>query len=200
MNKAINNSEKQQFLDYFAILSAQTEADLLQISDRIFRTTNSQNRLPVLLDEVKGLRYDLGYKLFKDIWSSCDDTDGYRPEITEFFIECFDVQEPPVVGLGEEAWFGHLPERFRIYRGCDISRIGGMSWTTDKEIALSFALGHRQFKNPDPVVVSAYVRKDHVWMATNDRNELEVLVSLESIRDPRFACYTNSCGKLSKVK
>jgi hypothetical protein len=52
---------------------------------------------------------------------------------------------------------------------------GAISWTTDKEIARTFACGHRGIRNPDPVIAVATIVKADIFAATNERRESEVL-------------------------
>jgi hypothetical protein len=60
--------------------------------------------------------------------------------------------------------------------------VRGFAWTTDRAVAEGFAGGHRGIRVPDPVIISAVIRKEHVFFATNDRSEHEVIVNPRRLR------------------
>jgi hypothetical protein len=78
--------------------------------------------------------------------------------------------------LEEGDFFYSLPDRITVYRGASRSRIdGAISWTTDIEVAQRFAHGHRGIAVPDPVVATGTINKFDVFLATNERQESEIL-------------------------
>ena len=69
-----------------------------------------------------------------------------------------------------------LPELLTVYRGGDRSRIdGGISWTTDREVALGFAGGHRGIRFRSPAIATGTIAKAYIFAAINDRSEQEII-------------------------
>lgn len=182
----LNQNNTRDFISFFNTSDDDVEAAIA----RLFSQSDSQSRLESLLHEVNWMPPRFGLKLFKNVWSACDDTSGLWDEVEHFLFQCAEVVDFRAFLTPEEhVWFGTLPDRFRVCRGCDVSRSGGLSWTTNREVALSFARGHRGVTFPNPVVLSGAVHKHDVLFATNDREEFEVLVEFASVRDKRMTSY-----------
>ncbi len=116
-------------------------------------------------------------RFMKQAWPACDDLYDYQASIRwasaslgypEDFLEVLDADE--------KAWIESCGEPFQIYRGCAEDRIDGLSWTTDRTIAESFAVGHRGISVLSPVIVSAKCSLENILFVTNDREEYEVVV------------------------
>lgn len=154
---------------------------------------SSQDRIWHLLAFLKRLNGGASEKVgfFKEHWSSTDDTYEYGGTIL-FELEGFDSADEFRLHLdeSEKAWMSSLGQRFTVYRGCDESRIDGISWTTDRSVAESFAHGHRSIRNPNPVIVSAECHQHDVLMAINDREEFEIIVDPSRLDD---VWVTTSC-------
>ena len=69
----------------------------------------------------------------------------------------------------------HLPKSLTVYRGGSRSRIAGLSWTTNLEVARNFARGIGWFAVPDPVVTTARIKRSDTFWYSNSRNEHEVI-------------------------
>lgn len=69
-----------------------------------------------------------------------------------------------------------LPGQLTVYRGQDDSAPLGLSWTLSRDVAEGFARGHRNIRNPDPVVLALDVSLSEVAFFTNDREEQEVVL------------------------
>lgn len=69
-----------------------------------------------------------------------------------------------------------LPERVTVYRGQDDSAPLGLSWTLSWDVAEGFARGHRNIRNPDPVVLALEVTRREVAFLAHDREEQEVVL------------------------
>jgi hypothetical protein len=176
--------------DWFSRYLNMTEDALEEIETQLFVRFDSHNRLAGLLDEATNLRPELAMKLFKSVWTACDDTSGFWDEVEGFLWSARDeVDYRDFLSIEEHAWFDALPDRFRVYRGCDASQSAGLSWTTSRDVALSFAGGHRGITHAKPVVISGAVDKDWVLMATNGREEFEIMVGFEDVRDKRITSY-----------
>jgi hypothetical protein len=81
-----------------------------------------------------------------------------------------------------------LPSIMTVYRGLDACRgyPRGLSWTTDLAVAQKFAEG-RRVTNPNPVVITARVRKSSVAMCHVMRNECETVLFAPANGLPEWA-------------
>ncbi|WP_377512833.1 hypothetical protein [Octadecabacter sp. R77987] len=151
-----------------------------EASDALFSVGHSsQDRIWHMLGVLKRLDGSDADKVgfFKEHWSSTDDTYQYGGTVL-YELKNLSSSEHFWSHLvdDEKAWMSSLGHRFTVYRGCDESRVDGVSWTTDRNVAESFAFGHRSIRNPSPVIVSAECHKCNVLLAVNDRDEFEVIV------------------------
>ena len=69
-----------------------------------------------------------------------------------------------------------IPTKAIIYRGQSKRAPLGLSWTTCRDVAASFAEGHRGIKNPEPVIYSMEVTAKQIAFVTNDREESEIVL------------------------
>lgn len=69
-----------------------------------------------------------------------------------------------------------IPPRVTVYRGQSKNYPLGLSWTTSRAVAESFARGHRGIKPPDPVIYSVEVTKKQIAFLCDDREESEVVL------------------------
>ena len=88
---------------------------------------------------------------------------------------------PFLEGKDKEFYDG-LPKVVTVYRGCSTSRVRGLAWTTDLDIARQFARGHRQIAVPSPVVATAQIPKEAIYTVTMDRNEYEVVLNYRRLK------------------
>jgi hypothetical protein len=125
-----------------------------------------------------------------EVWSGCDDTWSQRDQLLELMRDYRDSLDcQPCDFLGEDcdkAFYTSLPDKIAIYRGCDMDRAMGVAWSTDKAVALGFARGHRGLRVPDPILVSATVRKDRIYGAYQNRQEREILVDPRDLKSVRL--------------
>ncbi len=69
-----------------------------------------------------------------------------------------------------------IPPRVTVYRGQSKNSPLGLSWTTSRAVAESFAHGHRGIRNPYPVVYSLEVTRKQIAFLCDDREESEVVL------------------------
>ncbi len=69
-----------------------------------------------------------------------------------------------------------VPEFLTVYRGQNAGSPSGLSWTLDCKVARSFANGHRNIRNPNPVVLELKVTREQVAFVCDDRDEAEVVL------------------------
>lgn len=83
---------------------------------------------------------------------------------------------PEVMAQGDRTFYEALPANLTIYRGQDASAPLGLAWTLDREVALSFARGHRGMCNALPLLLTVTVKKEDVALAFSDRGESEIVL------------------------
>ncbi|MGU3358921.1 hypothetical protein ACLBWX_01165 [Methylobacterium sp. M6A4_1b] len=158
------------------------------------QSPGSHDRLPAFIGWAQEHGAELGadpaqfWAGFHQTWIDCDDTWDHRDELLELLRD-FDAEAEPCASLREDsdrAFYASLPDRITVYRGCDMDRVMGLAWTTDKAVALGFTKGHRGISVPNPVLASAFVRKHNILGTYQQRQEREILVdparSLTNIR------------------
>lgn len=69
-----------------------------------------------------------------------------------------------------------IPDKVTVYRGQDLTALPGLSWTTDREVAYSFARGHRGIKNPNPAIMTLEVAAAEIAFLCDNRQESEVVL------------------------
>lgn len=140
---------------------------------------DSDNRMFEILRLVNRISggFSQRLKFIKRTWSAAEDlyqdggTINYRlGDIAEHidFRSAFTAEE--------KVWFDGLGDKFTIYRGCLEDRIDGLSWTTDRAVAESYAAGYQGLTESRAVVVSAICDADEVLLALNDIDEFEIVV------------------------
>ncbi|WP_144259500.1 hypothetical protein [Methylocystis sp. ATCC 49242] len=84
--------------------------------------------------------------------------------------------------LKDRDFYDELPEEIIAFRGQDRCAPLGLSWTVDKEVAETFAQGHRGIRNKSPIIIAAHIKKKNVAGAYVSRFETELVLF-----DPRHA-------------
>jgi hypothetical protein len=74
----------------------------------------------------------------------------------------------------DAAWLA-LPPRMTVWRGQDWYHRPTLAWTTDRAVAERFAYGLR-FRNANPALLEATIRREAVAMLLLDREEAEVVL------------------------
>jgi len=145
--------------------------------DRIFGAgVNSEDRLQLILTLTEGRPAIEFMELFAAGWCSCDDNWRLMPEIRHRLQAAKEIDFRQFLIQEDRQWFDGLPDRLKVYRGCERGREHGLSWTVDPDVAQSFARGHRGVTNAELRVVACEIDKRDVLFATNERLEFELLI------------------------
>jgi hypothetical protein len=90
-------------------------------------------------------------------WPSID----YSADFHYILPGLFKRKGPAHAYYGDEAKqvYDSLPGTITVYRGCDRRFVGGVSWSTEREIAEFFGTGGRYGRPDDPVIVTATIPK-----------------------------------------
>ena len=77
----------------------------------------------------------------------------------------------------QRKFYDDLPDEVTIYRGCDLTLTGGVSWTTDRKIAERFASSGRYGRPDVPVIITANIKKrsSRLYYCEPGRNEKEIV-------------------------
>jgi hypothetical protein len=82
-----------------------------------------------------------------------------------------------MMGSKEKAALRALPEIISIYRGCYPNNRSGLSWSTDKEIAVGFTLQNRYQQSGQPrLLLESRVKREHAVLIL-DRDEQEIIAT-----------------------
>jgi hypothetical protein len=137
---------------------------------------NSEDRASQMLRLTEIVSSDVFWKIFHRCWSNCDDTWELNDRLVGF-LSFHHADDPARSYMDSEQANFHdsLSKTVRIYRGCAGNRIFGISWTTDKNVAVGFAIGHRGNPVENPVVVSTSIKKADIYTVITGRGESEVV-------------------------
>jgi hypothetical protein len=137
---------------------------------------DSQTRAPAMAVALADESSEVFWPVFQTIWPISDAT-GRTALIGELLIEHFDDRE--LTGA-DAAFYDALPDEVEVWRGGNATDEGsGFAWTTERDVALSFARGHRHIKWPEPTVWRGLVQKRDILTVCATRDEAEVLVEFE---------------------
>lgn len=125
-------------------------------------------------------------KLLHDAWiyveNGNQDVNVGIPEIISWFK---DADKSALMSKEDYADYKKLPQVVTIYRG--VSQHGayyGVSWTDDKEKAEWFRNRFNGYTKDVPTyLLTAKVSKDDILAYFNDRDERELVVNIEAIKD-----------------
>ena len=155
-----------------------------EILDALFGPgINSVTRLPVMLRRLFREPPAVFWPVFLEAWPSCDRTWESRSALLSLLRRTSASEssrryfDPKAL-----AFYDGLPDPVTIYRGCSRARVRGVSWTTDRASAATFARGHRSIAVPDPVIAQATMPKQAVFAVFTERSETEVLVDPRRLR------------------
>jgi hypothetical protein len=142
---------------------------------------SSEARLGRLLSLVPPeISSELFWLALMAIWHRCDDTWAYRSrllsEMRSAGVPAYEYFSPE-----QRTFFDSLPDTVQVYRGCYHTRVRGVSWTLDREIAKKFTCW-RLGPLPDAAIASAIIPKPHIFFVTDDRKEKEVVLEPRRLR------------------
>lgn len=142
---------------------------------------SSEKRALEMYMLLRGVDTETFWRVFNECWNICDDTWLVRTWLLDDLRHHsrFAPARRFLVHDEDKALFDCLPARIEIFRGCNVNRVRGLSWTTKRKIAEGFAHGHRGIRLEEPVVATAILPKEAVFTAIDNRQESELVI------DPR---------------
>ncbi|MER8375783.1 hypothetical protein NKH19_27265 [Mesorhizobium sp. M1338] len=130
--------------------------------------------------------------VFHNVWPTSDATWHQQDELLEL-LQFHQPMEDFLEGQ-DRVFYDQLPDVIQIYRGCSRDRLHGLSWTTDRRIAESFARGHRGVPVPEPVVARVSIPKSAVLAISIERGESECLSIRIAFRPTRWNWRDDTSG------
>jgi hypothetical protein len=152
-----------------------TRGKAVQSINEALMWCDSHDRIDTLIRCIGRANEGTFWTVFNDWFCGCDNTWSAQGRLLSMLRR----RHPAGCNyLSPEARAFHdtFPERVQVYRGCHVSRVRGLSWTTNQAVAKGFAHGHRGMRVPDAVVVTASIPNDRIFTVFVDRQESEVLV------------------------
>lgn len=137
------------------------------------------------------------WRIFQLGWPNADATWKWRTLI-KMLLDYRSSAGPFLEGK-DKKFYDDLPEVVTVYRGCSKSRVRGLAWTTDLDIARQFARGHRQIAVPSPMIATAQIPKTGIYTVTMDRKEYEVVLNYKRLRQLKTERYAPARDEISKV-
>jgi hypothetical protein len=175
VKKAKANWRREQSRARVKVRNAAPDAKREAVADFI-PLLSSEKRPRELLNLIANDPPEVFWPIFLTQWSSCDAGWQYQERLAQIFRRVGPCPADVYALCNDAKFFANLPEQLTIYRGGDRSRIeAGISWTTEREIALGFASGHRGICPKSPVIATATICKADIFAAINDRDEAEII-------------------------
>lgn len=139
----------------------------------------SSNRLKQMLDEVDCLPTEAFWRIFQEVWPTCDGTWAQQEALLDLlrFHWPFDAY----LGKADRGFYESLPDVISVFRGCSRDRLFGLSWSTDWTVAETFARGHRGIYVPNPIIAEAKISKAWILAVSTARGEGEILVDPDAL-------------------
>jgi len=156
---------------YFLSQNRQTQTTIKQGRERLSFCC-SYSRLDELLSLFREMTYPDWLTVCGENWSGCDNIGAARLLLRQLLPARGPVA--PMMATPECMAWEALPERLTIYRGCGPSNMLGASWSLSREVAARFPFLNR-YRQDEPLLVTATVRKDRVLALKLDREEAEVV-------------------------
>ena len=125
------------------------------------------------------------WRIFNLGWPCCDETFNQRGKLLSLLAER-GTAAPFLEGRDRDFYEG-LPDNVRIYRGCSVERVRGLSWTIDRAVAAAFARGHRGINVPNAVVATAVIPREAIFTVATDREEQEVVIDWRRLQQVKLA-------------
>ena len=124
-------------------------------AEKVLFSVDSFNRPEILYLMASLVNGKEWLQLFRDFWTQCDSCSLYHNEYKEVLL-AHKIETIRAITHNEDDinFYNSLPEKFEVYRGTfvDVRFAGGISWTTDRDVAEKFEYGYQNFANNGPMV------------------------------------------------
>ena len=136
-----------------------------------FLATERSDAFLRLAAEVNDQKF---WKLFHTSWTTFEKIDELRFE--DELRKRRESWAKSYLQAQDQKFYDSLPREVTIYRGQYADDLVGLSWTTSRDVAISFAKGHRGILNERPFFIEGIIIKTDIAGAYTARNESEILI------------------------
>lgn len=133
---------------------------------------DSFNRIAWLIDNKRKIEERDWLTLLGETWEQSDGIGPNRRVLRSFMPERGPV--PEMMTLEDAMAWEALPEQITVYRGCGPVNMLGASWSLSRDVAARFPTLMR-YRQAEPLLVTARVRRDRVLAMKLGRGELELV-------------------------
>ena len=141
----------------------------------LMRHHDSYSKLEALLSARKFMPWQVFYKTLGCIWNESDSISKHKYVLYRIFANSTRYQLSLLMDKREKLALSKMPEIFSIYRGCYQNNRIGLSWTTDKDIAVGFTLQNRyQQAGKMRLLLESKIKRENAILLLS-RNEFEVI-------------------------
>lgn len=141
----------------------------------LMRHHNSYTKLDALLSARKFMPWQVFYKTLGYIWNESDNIAKHKYVLYRIFANSTRYQLSLLMDKKEKLALSQMPRIFTIYRGCYQNNRIGLSWTTDKEIAIGLTLRHRyQQTGKMRLLLKSEIKRENAILLLS-RNEFEII-------------------------
>jgi hypothetical protein len=166
-----------------------SEQSARELIDHLFgpHVGGSHVRLGDFVYAIRAELPEVFWPVFLETWNNCDRTWPYRSFVLNLLRQAHSSVAAVKFMTDEAArFFDALPEPVPVYRGCARYRVRGLSWTTDRAVAMKFARGMRFDGEPHRVLAEAIVPKQAIFAVFIDRQESEIVLDPRRLRKLRL--------------
>lgn len=138
---------------------------------------DSYTRMEELLSVRKYMKWQVFFKALGLIWANTDNIAKHKYVLYRVFANATRYQLDLMMDGKERKALKNMPEIIQIYRGCYSHNLNGLSWSTNREIAMEFTL-HNRYRHPEKnrLLLEAKIRREHAVLMLG-RNEQEIIAT-----------------------
>ncbi|QDV87415.1 hypothetical protein [Planctomycetes bacterium TBK1r] len=145
--------------------------------EALLRMCDSYSRLPALLCLVGKVEESEWLKALGEEWPCIDNVGTYRDELLgRTPLGKGDSPVKEMMNDEELAILDSLHFPICVFRGCYRQNENGLSWTTDREIAIKFPTLNRYRKDGQPLLIEATASRSDVIAFKGGRDESELVL------------------------
>jgi hypothetical protein len=168
--------QRRTFMRAVAIVESGTPQQAVEAAHGSLSLYGSAERTELLVLLLRKCSPDVFWPVFLNLFSSCDASWPHIAELRRSARSSKPASAAEYLSGAALARFKRMPDRIRVYRGCSLARVEGLSWTTHTAVAESFAHGHRGIRVPNAVIATGTISKNEIYGLIVDRDEGEVLL------------------------
>ena len=162
--------------------SATNRKKLLGAIDNRVVHCASHERAEVIAETIVFEPSEIFWPTITRYWSLCDASHHVVPLLLRLMRDHRRSDRRAWMGARQLKLFDALPNLVEVWRGTDRKRVRSISWSTSRNLAERFATGMRGGSFADPVIAHAFVPKEHIFWASNDRDEQEIVLDPKRLR------------------